>query len=55
MAPKNKDLSEYTEEDMEPLDWINLGKDMDRAFPVETQAQKFMRKFKENPFVPVGR
>lgn len=47
---KVEDLSNI---EMSELDWIQLKKDMG---PVgETFADKFMRKVKENPVVPVGK
>ncbi|KAJ8931143.1 hypothetical protein NQ314_015984 [Rhamnusium bicolor] len=52
MAPRN--LSELTVEDLAKYDWITLRKDMDELLPTETFAQKFVRKFLENPFVPIG-
>ncbi|XP_056635114.1 HIG1 domain family member 2A [Diorhabda carinulata] len=41
-------------EEMENFDWITLKNDMDAIAPVETQREKFIRKFKSNPFVPIG-
>ncbi|XP_041979752.1 HIG1 domain family member 2A [Aricia agestis] len=42
---------------MEPepkdLDWIQLREEMGKS-QAETQSDKFARKFKENPFVPIG-
>ncbi|KAG5887747.1 hypothetical protein JTB14_034085 [Gonioctena quinquepunctata] len=52
MASKN--TTEFTEEDIAKFDWLTLRKDMDAALPIETITSKFMRKFKENPFVPIG-
>lgn len=46
---------ELTDEDMEQFDWLTLQKDMDTLMPLETHSQKFIRKFKENPFVPIGK
>lgn len=37
------------------FDWVKLHEDMEKVMRVESAAQKFMRKFKENPFVPAGR
>ncbi|XP_028133246.1 HIG1 domain family member 2A [Diabrotica virgifera virgifera] len=45
---------DMTQEEIENFDWIALKKDMDAVLPSETQGQKFVRKFKENPFVPIG-
>ncbi|CAH0555225.1 unnamed protein product [Brassicogethes aeneus] len=45
---------ELTEEEMDQFDWLTLQRDMDTVMPTETQSQKFLRKFKENPFVPLG-
>ncbi|XP_068617293.1 HIG1 domain family member 2A, mitochondrial [Battus philenor] len=43
-----------TSENDEPtdLDWIQLRRDMGTAH--ETTKEKFVRKFGENPFVPIG-
>lgn len=43
---KGKDLSE--------LEWMGLRQKMDDIQHVETNKDKFIRKIKENPFVPVG-
>lgn len=43
-----------SDDKMEKFDWITLRKDMDAIASVESQREKFIRKFKENPFVPVG-
>ncbi|XP_023018875.1 HIG1 domain family member 2A, mitochondrial [Leptinotarsa decemlineata] len=51
MSSKN---THFTEEDLEKFDWLTLRKDMDAALPIETFTEKFIRKFKENPFVPIG-
>ncbi|CAH1155969.1 unnamed protein product [Phaedon cochleariae] len=47
-------VSELTEEDIAKFDWLTLRKDMDRALPLESTYQKLIRKFNENPFVPIG-
>ncbi|KAJ8984782.1 hypothetical protein NQ317_003695 [Molorchus minor] len=52
MAPV--DVSKLTEEDLSKYDWITLRRDMDALLPIETFTQKFARKFKENPLVPIG-
>ncbi|XP_050348883.1 HIG1 domain family member 2A, mitochondrial [Nymphalis io] len=36
------------------LDWIQLRREMGPAYQGETTAEKFARKFYENPFVPIG-
>lgn len=36
------------------LEWIQMVKDMDDLPRAETQKEKFMRKFQQNPFVPIG-
>ncbi|CAH0719979.1 unnamed protein product, partial [Brenthis ino] len=36
------------------LDWIQLRREMGPAQHVETTQEKFTRKFRENPFVPIG-
>ncbi|CAH2084712.1 unnamed protein product [Euphydryas editha] len=36
------------------LDWIQLRREMGPAHHVETSKEKFVRKFGENPFVPIG-
>lgn len=36
------------------LEWIQMVKDIDNLPKAETQKEKFMRKFKQNPFVPIG-
>lgn len=36
------------------LDWVQLRRDMGPAHHVETTQEKFIRKFSENPFVPIG-
>lgn len=46
---------DFQEEDLAKYDWIKLRKDMDSVLPTETFAQKFYRKFSENPFVPIGK
>ncbi|KAL3268436.1 hypothetical protein HHI36_007547 [Cryptolaemus montrouzieri] len=40
--------------DASQFDWIELKKDMDKQGGDESQGQKFIRKFKENPLVPIG-
>ncbi|XP_063231253.1 HIG1 domain family member 2A, mitochondrial [Bacillus rossius redtenbacheri] len=47
-------MSSKTHENGEQdIDWVQLRKDMD-SIRVETIQEKFERKFKENPFVPIG-
>ncbi|CAH2047096.1 unnamed protein product, partial [Iphiclides podalirius] len=36
------------------LDWVQLRRDMGNMHHVETNKEKFIRKFSENPFVPIG-
>lgn len=36
------------------LDWIQLRREMGPAHHIETSKEKFVRKFGENPFVPIG-
>ncbi|XP_045769629.1 HIG1 domain family member 2A, mitochondrial [Maniola jurtina] len=36
------------------LDWLQLRRDMGPVHRVETTKEKFIRKFSENPFVPIG-
>ncbi|XP_049872291.1 HIG1 domain family member 2A, mitochondrial [Pectinophora gossypiella] len=36
------------------LDWVQLRQEMGATHHVETTAEKFGRKFSENPFVPIG-
>ncbi|XP_063709432.1 HIG1 domain family member 2A, mitochondrial [Culicoides brevitarsis] len=36
------------------LEWVQMVKDIDNLPRAETQVQKFVRKFKQNPFVPIG-
>ncbi|KAJ8948164.1 hypothetical protein NQ318_009256 [Aromia moschata] len=52
MAPV--DVAKLSEEDMSKYDWISLRQDMDALLPIETLSQKFIRKFSENPYVPIG-
>lgn len=37
------------------FDWVKLQEDMAKVMLVETATQKFVRKVKENPLVPVGK
>lgn len=38
------------------LEWVQLFHDMDTASPQpESMKNKFIRKFKENPLIPVGK
>ncbi|KAK9890664.1 hypothetical protein WA026_012021 [Henosepilachna vigintioctopunctata] len=39
--------------DLSQFDWVQLRKDMGTKV-VETQSEKFIRKLKENPLVPIG-
>lgn len=43
-----------TNEEPTDLDWIQLRKDLGPVNQVETTKEKFIRKFGENPFVPLG-
>lgn len=45
----SKDNEEPTD-----LDWIQLRRDMGQSHQIETFKEKFVRKFGENPFVPIG-
>ncbi|XP_075975397.1 HIG1 domain family member 2A, mitochondrial [Anticarsia gemmatalis] len=36
------------------LDWVQLRKEMGTHQHVETTQEKFVRKFSDNPFVPIG-
>uniref|UniRef100_A0A336LYT3 CSON003966 protein n=1 Tax=Culicoides sonorensis TaxID=179676 RepID=A0A336LYT3_CULSO len=36
------------------LEWIQMVRDMDSLPKPETQREKFIRKFNQNPFVPIG-
>ena len=36
------------------FDWIKLHREIRANVSVETTQEKFIRKFKENPFVPIG-
>lgn len=36
------------------LEWIQMRKDFDKD-QIETGQEKFMRKFKQNPLIPVGK
>lgn len=40
--------------DISELEWINLRKRVDEVMKDETLSEKFSRKFKENPLVPIG-
>lgn len=51
----SKTYINFQEEDLSKYDWIKLRKDMDTLLPTETFAEKFCRKFSENPFVPIGK
>ncbi|KAJ8876202.1 hypothetical protein PR048_024112 [Dryococelus australis] len=46
-------INASTDGKQEEFDWVQLRKDMD-SIRVESTQEKFARKFKENPFVPVG-
>ncbi|CAG9760609.1 unnamed protein product [Ceutorhynchus assimilis] len=45
---------ELTDEDLAKFDWLDLHKEMNEKIPLESTLDKFMRKSKENPFVPIG-
>lgn len=38
----------------EDLDWIQLRQDLGPVVEVETTKERFVRKVKENPLVPIG-
>lgn len=37
------------------LEWIQMKKEFDADKQVESPQDKFMRKFKQNPLVPIGK
>ncbi|XP_060528633.1 HIG1 domain family member 2A, mitochondrial [Cylas formicarius] len=43
-----------TKEDLSKYDWISLRNEMDEGKTIETAAEKFRRKFSEEPFIPIG-
>lgn len=43
-----------SEEEVE-FDWVQLHQDMEKLMKTETAAEKFLRKFKANPLVPIGK
>ncbi|KAK7793544.1 hypothetical protein R5R35_000385 [Gryllus longicercus] len=49
---ENKNDSSST--DLSQFDWLQLKKDIDSEMKIESTEQKFIRKFKENPLVPIG-
>ncbi|VEN56041.1 unnamed protein product [Callosobruchus maculatus] len=54
MGMEDNNMVQLTDEEIAKFDWLSLHNDMDRILPTETFSQKFVRKFKENPFVPIG-
>lgn len=50
-----KESEKFPKDNLSDLDWIILKKDMENEIQVESKSDKFMRKFKENPLVPIGR
>lgn len=54
MASSSKKNVSQPEENLSQLDWIVLRKDMDQVMPTETFTEKLIRKFGENPLVPIG-
>lgn len=44
-----------SEDDLKEFDWIQLRKDIGNTHPSETQKEKLIRKFSENPVVPIGK
>ncbi|KAL1461371.1 hypothetical protein WDU94_013273 [Cyamophila willieti] len=50
-------MSKVSQEEQDQLDWLALEKKIDHGyehFQQETGSQKFVRKFQENPLVPIG-
>lgn len=47
-------MSKSNATDEEEFDWVQFKKDY-AVTRVETQKEKFVRKFKENPMVPIGK
>uniref|UniRef100_A0A8D8UV04 HIG1 domain family member 2A, mitochondrial n=1 Tax=Cacopsylla melanoneura TaxID=428564 RepID=A0A8D8UV04_9HEMI len=50
-------MSKISQADQDQLDWLALEKKIDTGyqnFQEESGSQKFVRKFKENPLVPIG-
>ena len=48
--------SESTARAAQELEWIQMRKDFDADRQgIETTREKFMRKFKSNPLVPIGK
>lgn len=47
-------LPSNTEEEVE-FDWLQLHHDMEKLISTETAKDKLVRKFKENPLVPIGK
>lgn len=47
-------LPSNTEEEVE-FDWLQLHHDMEKLISTETAKDKLIRKFKENPLVPIGK
>lgn len=46
--------SPSNDEEME-FDWVQLRYDMDKLISTESAKDKLVRKFKENPVVPIGK
>lgn len=53
----NEGESNETKGELSKLEWIELRNDIEVAGQVHTESSsdKFMRKFKENPLVPIGK
>lgn len=51
-------MSNISQKDQDELDWLSLQKKLAgegyEQFTQETGTEKFVRKFKENPLVPIG-
>lgn len=49
----NNMTSSSSTEEIE-FDWVQLHHDMEKLMSTETAGEKLIRKFKENPLVPIG-
>ncbi|KAB7506357.1 HIG1 domain family member 2A, mitochondrial, partial [Armadillidium nasatum] len=51
----NENESNQEKGELSELEWVDLRKDLATSQSyTETSSNKFVRKFKENPFVPIG-
>lgn len=48
-------MSSTTDTDEMEFDWVQLQQDMQGFSNSETGVEKLLRKFRENPLVPIGR